>query len=195
MTANRTGGPDPLERLFLLAGRRKPADPKRTDQIEQLTHDRWQATLARRRVAQRRRRIQIFGGSLAAAASVIGAVMLVLQLMVEAPLVARVVSVFGTAETGARGHAMTHSAQTTSCMRAACWKQTMMLASLCSSQVDTVCALPQQPGFVSRQILSYWMPVVSISIRARTNRRRRSRFAHACNGEGTRHAIHGDAYR
>ena len=107
MTANRTGGPDPLEKLLLLAGRRKPADPKRTDQIEQLTHERWQAMLARRHAAQRRRRFQVFGGSIAAAASIVGAVMLVSQLMIEAPMVASVVSVFGAAETGARGHAMT----------------------------------------------------------------------------------------
>lgn len=107
MSTKRVGGPDPLEKIFLLAGRRKPVDPKRADQIEQRTHERWQTMLARRRAAQRRRRAAWITGSIAAAASVVVAVIFVPQFVTEAPMVATVVNVLGAPETGARGHAMT----------------------------------------------------------------------------------------
>jgi ferric-dicitrate binding protein FerR (iron transport regulator) len=107
MNTKNAGGSDPLEKIFLLAGRRKPVDPQRTDHIEQKTRERWQMMLARRRVVQRRRRITLLGGSVAFAASVAVAVIFMSRLGVEAPMVATVVNVLGAPETGARGHAMT----------------------------------------------------------------------------------------
>jgi ferric-dicitrate binding protein FerR (iron transport regulator) len=107
MNRKNAGGRDPLEKIFLLAGRRKPVDPQRTDHIEQKTRERWQMMLARRRVAQRRRRFTLIGGGLAFATSVAAAVIFMSRLGIDAPMVATVVNVVGTPETGARGYAMT----------------------------------------------------------------------------------------
>jgi ferric-dicitrate binding protein FerR (iron transport regulator) len=107
MSTKKTGGPDPLERIFELAGRRKPVDPERAAEIEQSTRQRWQMLLARRRDAQRRSRFTWIGGGAAIAASVVAAVMFMPRFAAESPVVATVVNVLGTPETGARGHAMT----------------------------------------------------------------------------------------
>jgi ferric-dicitrate binding protein FerR (iron transport regulator) len=106
MSTKKPGGPDPLEKIFLFAGRREPVDPERAEIVEQQTHERWQIMLARRRAEQRRRRVTWIGGGIAAAASVVVAVIFMSQLMTEAPLVATVANVLGTPETGARGNAM-----------------------------------------------------------------------------------------
>lgn len=106
MSTESRGGPDPLEKVFLLAGRRKPVDPARAAAIERDTHERWQQMLARRRAAQRRRRLTLISGGLALAASIAVAGIFVSRLVVEAPVVATVVNVLGAPETGARGHAM-----------------------------------------------------------------------------------------
>jgi ferric-dicitrate binding protein FerR (iron transport regulator) len=106
MSTENTNGKDPLEKLFNLAGRRKPVDPARAEAIEQKTHERWQQMLARRRAAQRRRRFAWASGGLAFAASVALAVIFMSRVAIETPMVATVVNVRGTPEGGARGHAM-----------------------------------------------------------------------------------------
>lgn len=107
MTTKHTDGPDPLEKVFLFAGRREPVDPARADIVEQETHERWQMMLARRRAEKRRRRVTWIGGGIAAAASFVVAVMFMSRLLTEAPMVATVVNVLGSPESGARGNAMT----------------------------------------------------------------------------------------
>lgn len=106
MSTNRTGGPDPLEKIFELAGRREPVHPERAAQIEEATRQRWQTMLARRRAAQRRRRIAWIGGGAMVAASVVAVAVFMSRIVTEAPVVATVIQVVGTPETGARGHAM-----------------------------------------------------------------------------------------
>lgn len=107
MSTENAGGRDPLEKIFLLAGRRKPVDPARARAIEQRTHERWQLMLARRHAAQRRRSFRLIGGGLVLAASIAAAGIFMSRLMTDAPMVATVVNVLGTPETGARGNVMT----------------------------------------------------------------------------------------
>lgn len=107
MSTKKAGGADPLEKIFELAGRREPVDPQRAADIEQSTRQRWQRMLAQRRDTQRRRRVGWIGGGVALAASVAAAVVFMPRFAAEAPVVATVVNVIGTPETGARGHAMT----------------------------------------------------------------------------------------
>ncbi len=106
MTTRPTAGADPLERILPLAGRREPVDSKRTERVERQTHERWQRMLARRRAADRRRRISWIGGGVAVAASLLAAVLVIPRLVPQAPVVATVVTVLGSPETGARGRAM-----------------------------------------------------------------------------------------
>jgi FecR protein len=107
MSTENNRGPDPLEKIFGLAGRRKPVDPARAELVEQKTRERWQLMLGRRRAAQRRRRFVLAGGGLAFAASIAVAVVFVSRVAIEVPMVATVVNVLGTPETGAPGQAMT----------------------------------------------------------------------------------------
>jgi FecR protein len=107
MSTSNQGGPDPLEKIFLVAGRREPVDPAHASAVERRTYSRWQSMLARRHNAQRRRRLIWVGGSAALAASVIVTVIFMSRLITDTPMIATVVNVIGTPETGARGHAMT----------------------------------------------------------------------------------------
>jgi ferric-dicitrate binding protein FerR (iron transport regulator) len=107
MSNKHTTDKDPLENIFLLAGRRKPVDQARADLIEQKTRVRWQKMLARRRNEQRRRRFAFIGGSVTVAVSAVFAIMFMSRLAVEAPVVATVVNVIGAPEIAGRGDAMT----------------------------------------------------------------------------------------
>ena len=107
MNSKNEGGPDPLEKIFLLVGRRKPVDPERAEVIEQKTRERWQNMLAHRRVARKRRTLKILGGGIAVAASFVAAGIFMTRLTTEIPAVATVVKVLGMPETGSRGQAMT----------------------------------------------------------------------------------------
>jgi ferric-dicitrate binding protein FerR (iron transport regulator) len=107
MSTKNTGERDPLEKIFLVGGRREPVDAARASAVERRTRERWQRMLARRRNAQRRRRFTWAVGGAALAASVMVAVILMSRQVNDAPMIATVVNLIGTPETGARGHAMT----------------------------------------------------------------------------------------
>jgi ferric-dicitrate binding protein FerR (iron transport regulator) len=107
MSTKSNGDNDLLEKVLLLAEPRKPVDSARARVIEEMTHERWQATLVRRRAVQRRRKFTVFGGGLAVAASIVLAVILMPPSLFEAPMVATVMNVLGSPATAERGHAMT----------------------------------------------------------------------------------------
>lgn len=107
MSTKSNGDNDLLEKVLLLAEPRKPVDPERAGVIEEKTHERWQAMLARRHAAQRRRRFTAIGGGMAVAASIVLAAIFITRPALEAPTVATVVNVVGAPATAERGQAMT----------------------------------------------------------------------------------------
>jgi len=107
MITRNEAGRDPLETLLMYAGRRESADPRHSERIEQHLYSHWQQLIQNRHAAAQRRRVRVFAGGFAVAASLIMAAVILPRVLAPSPVVGHVATTIGVVESGARGKPLT----------------------------------------------------------------------------------------